>query len=109
MKGISRWLDIDSGFWDSFVFTKHNPSYTVAVQWIHIQRQKLLHYLPQFITKGFLRDLYFTLNVKKRGSISPEDRSTLARLDLEFEPYNRALAELTRIDLSLWSTKTSEP
>lgn len=106
MKSLSKSLDIDGSFWNTYAFKKSNESYLVDIQLVHRLKGVASWLIPELVRKSFFKKTYYAVNIKQPNQLSTEDRHILEKLDKEFRPYNDALAGLLKMDLSIWQNNS---
>jgi len=103
MDTLTRDLSIASGFYDAYTFEQKNPTYSVRSRRFQSFKNNIgsLRALVPF--RRFLMPVYKRLNVKPGRPVkTQEDTQTLYRLCKLFAAYNKTLAALTGLDLSVW-------
>jgi hypothetical protein len=94
LKGLCRWLEIDSGLYDKMSFSIDNKSVDYKNRMLHRMARGLNDRIEEFsrrypFVKQRARDIYFKLNVREfEESMSEEERIYLAGL---YQESNRAL------------------
>ncbi len=110
MRRLARWLEIDETFYDRYEFVAQNESLAIRNQTVHRWARRAARLLPLGRTKAVLKRGYLLLQNGDTATRSAEDDRALLELKASYEPYNRQLAELTGLDLSLWQSEaTREP
>jgi len=103
MERLSRCIGIDAAFYTKYDFTSRNETYQVRYKGLQRKAQRFARYFPKEGVGRFLRNMYLSLQDNgQRVAKSQEDCEVLAALEREFEPFNRRLAEVFNLDLSLW-------
>lgn len=100
---IAERLKIDVGFYEDYDFTTRNQTVTIRNQRLHLLARIVGSRLPASLIKRSMKDAYYGLQLNSAPSgVQSDDQNALQRLDEYFQPWNRALAERFKLDLSVW-------
>ncbi len=102
MKKVCQYLNIDHTFYESYPFTVGNPGVKIKNQWLHNLGLKIQRFVPNEIQNKLINPLYLKLNSEKLPAPTQKDLDTKKRLQEQYEPYNRQLAEVFNLDLTYW-------
>ena len=112
MRDVASRLGIDAAFYDTYGYSRKNPTVQLRSSGVHRARKALARLKPgRLLPEGRLKRVlqrsfrrsYARLNVEQVGyQKTDDDRAVLAELDRELEPWNRRLAERFDLDLSAW-------
>jgi Sulfotransferase domain len=104
---VASRLGIDPAFFDGYDFRPRNKSFRVRSAWLHNARRRAGRHVSARTRRRLKRvtaGAYAFINVEGgRGAPTREEASVIAELDVEFEPYNEKLGELTGLDLGAWA------
>ncbi|MGH2427391.1 MAG: sulfotransferase domain-containing protein [Candidatus Limnocylindria bacterium] len=111
MRDLATHLGLEPSYYDSYPFLRKKPTVRTRSSRLHRLRLSLGRMIPagRFKKRAHraLKAPYAALNFRVgSGDRSDEERAVLARLDSEFAPDNRRLAQLTGLDLSIWGEAT---
>jgi Sulfotransferase domain len=106
-KAVSRRLGVEPAFFDGYDFHSENRTFRVRSARAHRARRwagRRVSPRTRERIKAVTAGAYGRLNVdSSSGGPTSDERTVLAELDADFEPYNERLASLTGLDLAAWA------
>lgn len=104
VQAIASWVNIDPSFFDSYSFPRENAAYEIRAQWLQRLKKAVAVRTPVGgRLKRSVRRAYETVATRPAQGPPPEDSRLIAELEKRFETANARLADLTGLDLSIWS------
>jgi len=104
MRDLSKQINIDGRFYDSYQFNIHNRSYKVRNQKLHRIRRKMKNKIPSQVISKILSKLYNRINISQRvNELTDEEIHVIDKLNRAFRPNNRELADVFNVDLKSWN------
>lgn len=101
------WLGLDPGLLSQFNHTGRNRTEEVRLPALQAIARKLNTSIrPPDPIRRLVKKAYSALQFRKPSPVTPEDAAALRRLQADFALDNARLAEITGLDLSVWSSGT---
>lgn len=98
---LCKRVGVDTHFYDTYAFTRHNTTQAVGRQGVHRLARRLQPLLPRGRVYEYLKRGY----TRWQGGAAEEDHGYtegLERMRAYFAPWNRELAERYQLDLAYW-------
>ncbi len=101
MERLCTFLGIDARFYDRYAFVSKNETMRIRNQFWHRRVLRLGKFVAGTGLRKFLKTIYLRAQ-RDDTPVPQEDKAALAALAEEYREPNRELAELLKVDLSLW-------